>query len=109
LLSTVAVPTAAIAVAFNASRCPHRRSGAAATTVYAVVVVISNAFFAIAVAAAGAIAVAVAIAATSAVVDCNVFSPPRLISIELVEGGITHDPINARHRLEPAPEGQRRR
>ena len=73
-----------------------------------VVVVISNAF-AIAVAAAVAIAVAVAIAATSAVVDCNVFSPPRSILMEPVEGGITHDPINAHHRLEPAPEGQRQR
>jgi hypothetical protein len=37
------------------------------------------------------------------------FSPPRSISMERIKGGITHDPINARHRLESAPEGQRRR
>jgi hypothetical protein len=29
-------------------------------------------------------------------------APPRSISMEPVVGGITHDPINARHRLERA-------
>jgi hypothetical protein len=43
------------------------------------------------------------------VVDCYVFHTPCSILMEPVKGGITHDPINACHRLEPAPEGQRRR
>jgi hypothetical protein len=30
------------------------------------------------------------------VVDCYVSSPPRLISMALVVGGVTHDPIKAR-------------
>jgi hypothetical protein len=85
-------------------------TAAAAAAVSVVVVVIFNAFAAaVAIAVAVAVAAATTIADTAAVVDCYVFSPPRSISMEPFEGDITHDPINARHRLEPAPEGQRQR
>jgi hypothetical protein len=83
-------------------RYPHHHCGLAAPAVSAVVIVVS-AVFAIAVTAAVTILVAVAvaaattIAATAAMVDCYVFSPPRSIWMEPVEGGITHDHINAHH------------
>ena len=64
---------------------------------------------AVAIDVAADVAAATTIAATAVVVDCCVFSPPRSILMKPFEGGITHDPINVRHRLEPAPEGQRRR